>query len=177
MQTWIALLRGINVGGKNILPMKELRALLEDLGFQNARTYIQSGNCVFESDDTEPRSPAERISDRIEGAFGFRPQIMVLTADEIKAAVTENPYLEGPDDPKSVHLYFLSETADAADLGALARLQKPGERFALFGRVFYLLTPEGIGRSKLASQAEKCLGVAATARNLRSVKAIAELAG
>lgn len=177
MKTWIALLRGVNVGGRNVLPMKELRALLENLGFEKVRTYIQSGNCIFDYNGTDAQRLAKVIADDIEKTFNFRPQVLVITKNEIDSAIAGNPYPEGRDDPKSVHLYFLSEQPDDADLTALERVQKSSESFSLSGQVFYLYAPEGIARSKLAAQAEKYLGVPATARNFRSAMKIAELAG
>lgn len=177
MTTWIALLRGINVGGNNLLPMKDLRALLEGAGLIEVRTYIQSGNCVFEAAETDPRALEQMMATAIDGAFGFRPQVLVLSAANFTAALVANPYPEGADDPKTVHLSFLAEPASSADLSALEALRAETERFHLTDQVFYLHAPDGIGRSKLAAQVERHLGVAATARNLRSVMKIAALAG
>jgi len=177
MTIWIALLRGINVGGNNLLPMKDLRALLESAGLMQVRTHIQSGNCVFETGEIDPRALEQLIADAIDGAFGFRPNVLVLSADNFAAALAANPYPEGLDDPKTVHFSFLAEPASNADLPALEALRAESERFHLTGEVFYLHAPDGIGRSKLAAQVERHLGVAATARNLRSVMKIAALAG
>jgi len=174
--TWITLLRGINVGGNNIVPMKELRDLLSGLGFENARTYIQSGNCVFDSDITDTAVISEKISKAMQTAFGFEPNIMCLNHEDFAAAITQNPY---PDvtDLKALHFFFLAEPARNADLEALNTLKKLSENYSLTENVFYLHAPDGIGRSKLAAQAERKLGVRATGRNLRSVMKIAELAG
>ncbi len=178
MTVWIALLRGINVGGSHKLPMADLREMLTGLGFGAARTYIQSGNCVFESDDGPAEALTETIESAIAARFGFRPRTMVLSKDDFDASIAANPYAAaGEADPKSVHFYFLSEPARNADLSALDTVRKANEAFTLTDRVFYLHAPDGIGRSKLAEKAEKCLGVAATARNFRSVTSIAELAG
>tara|TARA_E500000318_G_scaffold76365_2_gene70968 strand:- start:13 stop:555 length:543 start_codon:yes stop_codon:yes gene_type:complete len=176
MQTWIALLRGINVGGNNVLPMKDLRVLLEGLGLQNVRTYIQSGNCVFEAGEADESQLAGAISAGIEKAFGFRPEVMVLTVEAMKAALAGNPYPEGMEDSKSVHLYFLSHPAADADMDVIGEMRKPSEHFTLSDRVFYLHAPEGVGRSKLAGQVEKALRVPVTARNLRTALKIVELA-
>lgn len=175
--TWIALLRGINVGGNNILPMKDLRDLLKGLGLQNVRTYIQSGNAVFESEKTDATQLGLAIADEIEKAFNFRPKILIISKRDLDRAINNNPYPEGTSDPKTLHLFFLSTAAVDANLSKLKELQKQTERFELIDRVFYLHAPEGIGRSKLAAQVEKNLGVAITARNLRSATKIAELAG
>lgn len=177
MTQWIALLRGINVGGNNILPMKDLRDLLTSEGFEGVKTYIQSGNCVFASAQSDPQLIEQIMAQSIELTFGFCPQIMVLNAKEFLQAVASNPFPEGQEDPKSVHLFFLSERAARPDMSALEGLRSPTERFELTDRVFYLQAPDGIGRSKLASHAERKLGVATTARNLRSANKIAELLG
>lgn len=176
MQTWVALLRGINVGGNNLLPMQNLRVLLEDIGLRNARTYIQSGNCVFESDETDPEALSQQISDRIGLTFEFRPRVMVLTAQQLKRAVEKNPYPEAAMTPEFIHLYFLSQPAVDADLRVIQELKTPTEHITISKTVAYLYTPDGIGRSKLASQLERHLKVDVTARNLRSASKIAELA-
>ena len=176
MKTWIALLRGINVGGNNLLAMKDLRALLLDLGYHGPQTYIQSGNCVFGSDDGPAATHEARIADAINARFGFSPQVFVLTMEALDEAISANPYRQGCDDPKTVHLNFLAEPADEADLERLDACRKDSEAYTLTRHVFYLYAPDGIGRSKLAAQAEKALGVAVTGRNLRSALKIAQLA-
>ena len=176
MKTWIALLRGINVGGKNALPMKDLRAMLEGLGLKNVRTYIQSGNCVFDSGESDADMLAATIADSIEKAFGFRVQVLVIAGGDFDAALAECPYPEGADDPKSVHLFFLSERPEDPDVDSIEKIKAPSERYSLSDRVLYLYAPDGIARSKLAAQVEKHLGVSATARNYRSATKIAELA-
>ena len=176
MRTWIALIRGINVGGNNVLPMKELRAPLENLGFENARTYIQSGNCIFQSDRDDTSSFSEEIAGAIMAKLDFKPSVLILNESDLRLAIEKNPYPQGLEDPKSVHLFFLSEAASEPNIEALDQLRKASEDYEITNKVFYLYTPEGIGRSKLASQAEKKLGVTTTARNLRSAIKILELA-
>jgi uncharacterized protein (DUF1697 family) len=177
MTIWIALLRGINVGGKNLLPMQDLRAVLEEIGLTQVRTYIQSGNCVFGSEQTDPRALEQAIAAAIEQRFGFRPETLVMRVESLAAALAANPYSDGANDPKTVHFSFLAAPASNADLSALESLRASTERFHLTDAVFYLHAPDGIGRSRLAAQVERHLGVAATGRNLRSVMKIAELAG
>ena len=176
MRTWIALIRGINVGGNNVLPMKELRALLENLGFENARTYIQSGNCIFQSDRDDTSSFSEEIAGAIMATLDFKPSVLILNESDLRLAIEKNPYPQGLEYPKSVHLFFLSEPASEPNIKALDQLRKASEDYEITNKVFYLYAPEGIGRSKLASQAEKKLGVTTTARNLRSAIKILELA-
>ncbi len=176
MATWIALLRGINVSGKNLLPMKELVADLESLGYENVRTYIQSGNAIFESPARSGARLGDAISEAIESRHGFRPPVLVLSRRDLAQAIDANPFPEAEDDPKSVHLLFLAERPPRPDLAALEALRAASERFELEGKVMYLHAPEGIARSKLAARAEKTLGVDGTGRNWRTVRKLEALA-
>ncbi len=169
MATWIALLRGINVGGNSILPMAELRSDLDALKFTNVRTYIQSGNVVFDSDATSASELTERIGERIEERHGFRPRILIVSGENLRDAVAANPFPDAVAEPKTLHFSFLEQPANDADLPALADASSPSESYKLTDRVFYLHAPDGIGRSKLAAKAEKLLGVVATGRNYRTV--------
>ncbi len=182
MPHWIALLRGINVGGHHIVPMKRLRELLAQAGFSDVRTYIQSGNCVFEADEADPTVIARSVSGAIEGEFGFRPTTFVLTVDELRDAIEANPFRDDVAEPKYMHLSFRARQsgeatkAGEADLAALAELATQGERFECTERVFYLHAPNGIGRSKVAAKLAKHVPGEMTARNLRSCLKILELA-
>ena len=176
MQTWIALLRGINVGGNNILPMKDLRRILEGLGYESVLTYIQSGNCVFRSAIDAPVKLEDEIGSGIEKQFGFRPHVFVLSLEMLDAAIVANPYKQAMDDPKSLHFSFLSEPVCDVDLSPLEALRKESESFTLTDFVFYFHAPDGIGRSKLAAKVPQLIQVPMTGRNLRSVLKIAELA-
>ncbi len=176
MVTTIALFRGINVGGKNILPMKDLRAGLESLGCEDVRTYIQSGNAVFRNSETAAPGLAERIRTAIHSSYGFEPAVLLVTADHLEEAMRSNPFPEGEADPSKLHLFFLGATPKEPDLDAIEGLRTESERFALVGEVAYLHAPDGIARSKLAARAERLLGVPATGRNWRSVTKILEMA-
>jgi len=177
MKTYIALFRGINVGGSNLLPMRQLVSILEGLGLQRVETYIQSGNAVFRSKISEASRLATQIGAAIEKARGFRPDVMLLGAAELQRAMDANPFPEGTAEPNKLHLYFLASAPQKPDLAALQGLASARERFALIDRAFYLHAPDGIGRSKLAARVEKPLGVAATARNWSTVLKVAEMAG
>jgi uncharacterized protein (DUF1697 family) len=176
MNTYIGLLRGINVGGNNKLPMKELVALLQGLGLQQVKTYIQSGNVVFQSDRTDRDVLASEITAAIHQSHGFAPQFFILTAAEWQAAIAANPFPEGTAEPKSLHLFFLDAVPTNPDWSALEALKAPTERFALIGNVFYLHAPDGIGRSQLAEKFGRGWRVGITARNWRTVSEIAQLA-
>lgn len=176
MTSWIALLRGVNVGGKNILPMKELRALLEGLGMANVKTYIQSGNCFFQSDLATSEEMEALLEEKIETNFGFRPKVLVLKAEDLKTAIEANPFADSVEDPKNLHLFFLSSSVGEVDYDKMNSSSTSAEEYSLVDQVFYLHTPNGFHGSKVARVAEKCLGVAATGRNLRSAMKIAEMA-
>jgi len=169
MQTWIVLFRGINVGGHNILPMTKLRSDLESLNLENVRTYIQSGNVVFDATAKTASSLSKRIAQRIEERHGFRPQLIILTREALQTAIASNPFPEAVSDPKTLHFLFLAEPASDPNMDALNDAKTSSERYELTDRVFYLHAPDGIGRSKLAANAEKHLGVVTTGRNYRTV--------
>jgi uncharacterized protein (DUF1697 family) len=175
MPVRIALFRGINVGGRKILRMQELKSLLESLGCTDVKTYIQSGNVVFSHVNPDDTSLSDAISSTIESKFGFLPIVLLLPASELRRAVTENPFADAVSEPKTLHLWFLSADPANPDLTSIEALKTEGESFALKERRFYLHAPKGIGRSKLAAAVEKLLGVPATARNWRTVTKILEL--
>lgn len=177
MNTYIALFRGINVGGNHILPMKKLKALLTDLGFQNPQTYIQSGNVVFQSTSENLTELSDKISSRIHSDFGFKPRVLLIEPEQFRTAVASNPFPGAEDDPKTLHLYFLSEIPSRPDMETMENIRKQSENIHLDGNIFYLFAPEGIGRSKLAEKAERLLGVPATSRNWRTVNKILEMIG
>lgn len=174
MSTYIALLRGINVGGNNLLPMKALVAILEDLGCENVRTYIQSGNAVFDVKSGLTKGFADRFGEAVRTGHGFKPSILLLQAVELENAIKGNPFPTA--DGKALHCYFLASTPKKPDLASLNQLKAASEAFVLKERVFYLYTPDGLGRSKLAVKVERALGVAATARNWNTVSKLAEMA-
>lgn len=175
MNTYIALFRGINVGGHNKLLMKDLRSLMKDLGFQKVDSYIQTGNVVFETEKEVKDQLSESISSSVEANHGFRPEVLVLDREELLEAIAANPYPEADEQPRSVHLMFLASTPTKPDLDYLDELKKESESYKLMERVFYLHAPDGIGRSRLAGNIDKGLGVSTTGRNWRTVKKISEM--
>jgi uncharacterized protein (DUF1697 family) len=163
MNTYISLFRGINIGGHHLIPMKGLVGLLEGLGCTKVMTYIQSGNVVFQSGEGNRDTLVREISDSIAENFGFRPVVLLLTAADLQDAIAHNPY--DTHEGKALHLFFMATPPQAPDLERLDSLKTASEAFTLIGRIFYLYTPDGVGRSKLAARVEHCLGVPATARN------------
>ncbi len=176
MATYIALLRGINVGGKHSLPMKQLVQAMEAIGLKDVRTYIQSGNAVFRSPLKKPSELPRQLAIEISKQAGFEPHIQILTLDSWIDAIARNPFPEAETDPASLHLFFLATRATHPDLEKLGSLSKPSERFHLDAQVFYLHAPEGIGRSRLAAGVERLLGVPMTGRNWNTVCRIRNLA-
>ncbi len=176
MGTYIALLRGINVGGSHMLPMKDLKLLFEQNGCIDVQTYIQSGNVIFRSAISDTGRLAKQVTSAVSKGRGFEPRVLVLTRSELERAAANNPFPEAEGNPKSVHLFFLAELAKKADLKSMEALRAKTERFALKGKVLYLHTPDGFGISKLAARAERFLGVEATARNWRTVTTLLQMA-
>lgn len=171
MTKFVVLLRGINVGGRNSLPMKDLRDILESQGCESVKTYIQSGNVVL-SASAAPDAAA--ISTAIENKFGFAPRILVVPAERFAKIAEANPYKDKKVDGKSVHVSYLAGPA-SADVAGLEARKSPSEEFVLTDDALYLFAPDGIGRSKFASDAEKLLGVDATGRNLNTVRKLLEM--
>ncbi|MCH9695438.1 MAG: DUF1697 domain-containing protein [Gammaproteobacteria bacterium] len=174
MARYVVLLRGINVGGHNKLPMQALRDLLETLGCSNVTSYIQSGNAVFDFDG-EANGLDLQIATSIEHGFGFRPTVLVLRGEVFAQIAAANPFKNEPVEANSLHVSFLIERASAPDHDRLRSLAADTERYALTENAFYLLAPDGLARSKIAANADRCLGVEVTARNWRTVCKLVEM--
>jgi uncharacterized protein (DUF1697 family) len=175
MAMYIALFRGINVIGRRIVPMKELKVLLGKAGCLDVQTYIQSGNALFRS-DADPATLSKQLAAAVSKRYGFEPHVIVKTRAQLERAAAGNPFPEADARPTTLHLFFLAKAARKADIASLEALRASSEQFALKGTTFYLYTPDGFGSSKLAQRAERLLGVEATARNWRTVKTLIELA-
>ncbi|ABF39521.1 protein of unknown function DUF1697 [Candidatus Koribacter versatilis Ellin345] len=176
MPVYICLLRGVNVTGYNKIKMEELRALCTKLKFEGAQTFIQSGNVIFRCPETNEAALAKKIGDAIEKKFGFRPEIMLRTADELRAVVAANPFKKRKDVPPDrmlVH-FLLSEPLEEVrtKLNGTEKI----EEVHFKGREIYIYFPDGIGRSDLRSVLDRTLKKTATARNFNSVMKILEIA-
>ena len=177
MATWVLFLRGINVGGNCSLPMKELVSLLDEQGCKNVRTYIQSGNAIFEGTKADATRVAKQLGPAIRKKRGFEPRLYVLSVAELETAAAGNPYPQAvAAEPRLVHVFFLSGKPSAADIEAMNAVKASHEAFTLKGKHFYLHTPKGFGTSKLAATALKRLGDDSTARNWRTLTAVLALA-
>ena len=168
MNTYISLLRGINVSGQKIIKMVELTALYESLNFKDVKTYIQSGNVVLKS----KQLTADDIAQTISGNFGFKPEVFVIEKSDFLSSIKQNPF--HPAEAKSVHFYFCSAKPEL-NTEKLNECLGATEEYKLIDKVFYLHAPEGIGRSKLVANLESCLGVPVTGRNLNNISKLEEM--
>ena len=167
---YIALFRGINVGGKNVLPMKELVGILAGMGYEDVSSYIQSGNVVFRSKTKCSNKTASEIGAKIQVSHGFVPKVLLLEVSELEAAIENNPFDNSKG--KILHFFFLDSVPEEPDLDSLKAIKFKTEKYELINKVFYLYAPDGIGRSKLVAKVEKAMGVPVTARNWNTVEKI-----
>jgi len=184
MTTFVALLRAVNVSGQNGIPMAELRASMAASGYDDVRTYLQSGNIVFAAAAAAAAEQelAAEIHQLIAREFGHDVKALVLTAAELARVAAANPFLPAARDTAAVerfsHATFLEEPAPEAAFAGLALPAQPEEQamLAADGRVIYLYLPHGYGRTKLNNgYFERHLGAAATTRNWRTVLALVEM--
>ncbi len=176
-ETYVALLRGINVGGKNKVPMADLTALFEEAGCAEVRTYIQSGNVLFRA----PAKIASRlpgtISERIARRLDLRVPVVLRTAEELEEAARRNPFLAAGADPDTLHLMFLADLPRPAAVAGLDGRRSPPDAFAVVGREIYLRLPNGAARTKLTNAYfDAKLATTSTMRNWRTVLKLVDLA-
>lgn len=175
MNSYVALLCGVNVGGKNRLPMAELRAAASTAGLQHVQTYIQSGNLIFQSPTKSNKALQMLVGDLLQSQFSINTPVMVRRTDELRAIRDANPFKSHTDLGKALQLFVLDSPAEAANLKKIHAIKSESESIDLSDHCFYLLAPDGIGRSKLAANAEKLLGVSTTTRNWRTVNKILDM--
>jgi uncharacterized protein (DUF1697 family) len=172
----VALLRGINVGRAKRVAMADLRALLEDLGYGDVRTLLNSGNVVFTAPGVKPGDAAARIEEALPQRTGVSSRITVLTAEELAAAVDENPLLDVASDPTRLFVAVLTNKADRRKLEPLLLQDWAPEVLALGTRVAFIWCPEGLLASKLPEAVGKALGDAVTTRNWATLTKLHALA-
>lgn len=175
MYQYIALFRGINVGGNSKLPMTDLVAILEAVGAREIKTYIQSGNAVFRFAEVDTTELAVKIGAEIEKRKGFTSKVLILTPEELDRAMEENPFPVPEGDGSTLHLGFLAIEPENVSIEKLASLKTESEHYCLTPKVFYLYAPDGVGKSRLAAGAEKIIGVDMTDRNWNTVCKIKEM--
>jgi uncharacterized protein (DUF1697 family) len=175
---YLALLRGVNVGGKNKLPMKDLVGMFVEAGCEDVRSYIQSGNVVFRADALVAAELPGRISTRIADRFGHRPPVILRTGEELREVLANNPFLAGGAGEETLHVMFLADLPDAEAVGRLDPDRSPPDAFAVRGREVYLQLPHGVANSKLTNAYfDSKLATISTARNWRTVAKLVEMAG
>jgi uncharacterized protein (DUF1697 family) len=175
--TQIALIRGINVGRAKRVAMADLRTLVEDLGYQDVRTLLNSGNVVFTVPGKAKGDAATKIEEGIAAKLGVKARVTVITAAEIAAAVADNPLLEVATDHSRLLVTVLAKTADRKLLEPLTKQDWAPEVLAIGARVAYLWCANGILESRMAAAVNRVLGDGATARNWATIlklKAMAE---
>jgi len=178
MPVIICMLRGVNVGGHNMIKMDALKALCVGLKLKDPQTYVQSGNVIFKTEEKDLAKLAKRIQDAIEGKIGFRPNVMLRTAADMRSVVARNPFAKrsGIEPGKLLVNFLASDPGKDARENALAIKIGP-EELHLIGREAYIYFPNGQGRSKFPWPAiERTLGTSGTGRNWNSVTKMLEMA-
>ncbi|MFD6167889.1 DUF1697 domain-containing protein [Streptomyces coeruleorubidus] len=178
--TYAALLRGINVGGSRKVPMADLRTLLTGLGYEDVRTYLQSGQAVFASGHGDDESLTAEITHAIEKHFGFGVDVIVRDHAYLKAIADACPFPAADLEPKQLHVTYFSAPVTPDRFAEIDRSAYLPEEFSLGDRALYLYAPNGLGRSKLAEHLAKPRinkGVVATTRNWNTVVKLVELTG
>lgn len=174
---YVALLRGINVGGKNKIKMETLREILSAEGFENVKTYINSGNVIFETTETDNKTLAEQIESAIETEFSLNIKVMVRSVDEIKEIIKNNPFDGQFENDKDVHVFFLDEELTDEKCELLLSNNNENEKYAVRNcEIFCHLKISVLDSLMGKDYIGKKLKVSATARNWRTVNKIIEIA-
>ena len=172
------MLRGINVSGQKLIKMDALRKSYENMGFQNVKTYVQSGNIIFTCNHFEINDLEQKISRQIEQDFGFEVPVIVLTIDKLKQVIENNPFLKDPDKDQSfLHVTFLASKPNYFDYSTIEDKKQDEEEIFFTDNAVYLFCPNGYGRTKLNNNfLEKKLKVLATTRNWKTTNELYKIA-
>lgn len=175
-ETYVALLRGINVGGKNKLPMKDLTAMFVEARCADVRPYIQSGNIIFSAPRGVTTQLPGLIAAKIAERFGFRTPVVLRTAEQIGAVLLGNPFLDAGAAETELHVAFLADSPAKEQVQNLDPDRSPPDTFEVRGREIYLRLPNGVARSKLTNAYfDSKLATTSTIRNWRTVTKLFEL--
>ncbi len=175
-ETYLALLRGINVGGKNKLPMDRLRDLFVAAGCRDVRTYIQSGNVIFKADPTVVAVLPGVIAARIAESFGYRVPVIVRTTAQLDDVIQHNPFVAEGTDADTLHVFFLADLPHPRNVADLDPDRSPPDTFVVRGQDVYLRLPHGMARTKLTNAYfDARLATTSTGRNWRTVTALLAL--
>jgi uncharacterized protein (DUF1697 family) len=176
--TYVSLLRGVNVGGRNKVAMSALREVFDSIGHRDVATYVQSGNVVSTTGTRRPADVARAVERAITDRFGIEVVVLVRTPAELAETVAANPYAGHHADPTKLHVTFLRELPAHAAVEELDPDRFAPDVFTISGHEIYLHCPHGYGSTKINNgYFERQLGVAATTRNWKTVRHLAELAG
>ena len=178
MAVIVSMLRGVNVGGHNMVKMEALRALYESIGLRDPQTYVQSGNVVFRTDVRNVAAVATKIEDAIERSFGFRTPVVVRTSSELRDVIAGNPFARRRGiDPRKLLVTFLASHPSAEAREQVLQIKTEPEELHIDGREVYMYFPNGLARPKLSWVAvEKKLRTPGTGRNWNSVTKLLEIA-
>jgi uncharacterized protein (DUF1697 family) len=178
MAAIISLLRGVNVGGHHMISMGALRALYDSIGLRDAQTYVQSGNVVCTTKEKNLTLLARNIEDAIEKKFGFRPEVVLRTASEMRDVIARNPFAKRRGiEPGKLLITFLNKEP-GREIGDWAlTIKGEPEEVRVDGRELYIYFPDGMGRSKVWRGVGKVLKNSGTGRNLNTVIKLSEMAG
>ena len=174
MLTFISLLRGINVSGHNMIKMPALKELYEQLGFSNIKTYLQSGNVVFNAKAKNNKQLEEQISSAIKDSFNLNVSVIVLTSKELETIIEQNPFTE---DKSNLYLTYLASTPAPFDPKIISEKTLPGEQFVYTPKVIYTYFAQGYGKTKIHTNfLESKLKVIATTRNWKTTNELLKMA-
>src|ERR1700732_549408 len=178
MPVVISMLRGVNVGGHNKIKMDALRALCESLKLRDPRTYVQSGNVVFRTEERDLGRLAKRLESEIERSFGFRPDVIFRTTAELRKAIARNPFaLRRGIEPSRLLVIFLANDPGQEARDQVLTIKTDPEELRIDGREIYIYYPNGLARPKLSwTVIEKTLKTRGTGRNWNSVTKLLEMA-
>lgn len=177
METYIALLRGINVSGQKKIKMDDLRSLFENLNFYEVITYIQSGNIVFKTEKRDQIKLVTLIREEIIKNFGFEVEVIILNVQEINEVFENNPFIKDTKkDREKFYVTFLSEKPSNGNMERLSKYDYNPEEYHIINATIYFYAPNGYGRAKMNNNFfEKILGVYATTRNWKTVHKLVDL--
>jgi uncharacterized protein (DUF1697 family) len=177
MTTYVSMLRGINISGHHLVKMDRLRTALAALGFEQVKTYIQSGNAVFQSRISSPAAVSKKIEAMIASEFGFSVPVITRSEEQIAGVIAANPFLNQPGiDPTKLHVAFLTQIPAANGLAQLSELTLAPDRSSCQGSEVYLYFPNGVSKSSLWKHPlDRILAVTATMRNWKTVNTLHQM--
>lgn len=178
MKTYISLLRGINVSGQKLIKMDALRLMFTDLGFNSIQTYIQSGNVIFQNEETESKKIEKRIADKINERFGFIVPVMVKELADLSAVLKNNPFvINRNEDVTKLHVTLISHLPKQEEIDKIKSDQYLPDEFILTDKTIYLFCPNGYGKTKLTNTFfENKFKVVATTRNWKTLNELFNIA-